>query len=552
MSIRTKILLPLFVLILTAIGSSCFIAWRGLEAYGQTAKLADKVMNLNEASRLARDHFAEAAQLLQHVENTTDFIAKAQIESQFERTTTNIEARLSTIRAATFDSALQEAAIQAKGAYDNWRSDASVFLGLKQAGAIPTSELLHRRMTDVAQKLDAISTLAVSDSRAEFAAAGDSLRSQMMLSLAFGSLLLIMTASLSLAVVQRTIGPMVRLTAMADRAAAGDATVEFLGHRRTDEIGTVARSLLSFRNGVISNRKLSDDAAKARELADAEHRAQLERMAEDFERVMGRLADSFVSSSQEVQEAAKDLSMTAGETTRQAQAVAGAAREASSNVQTAASATEEIAASVREVAGKVQQAAEVTNQAAGEARRTEIDIMDLSASAEAIGQVVGLISSIAGQTNLLALNATIEAARAGDAGRGFAVVASEVKLLATQTSKATEEIEHKIAEIQQATNRTVGSIGIIVNTIGQIREISNAVAAAVEQQEAATREIAGNTVRAARGTEVVTSNIAGVGEAAETTGMASTQLMVLSNGLSSQAGTLKEEVQTFVRNLRAG
>lgn len=552
MSIRTKILLPLILLIFSAIASSCFIARRGLDAYGSTATLARQVIDLNEASRLARDNFDEAAQLLRRVEGMTDFLGQAQIESQFKRSTSDIEARLLTIQRAAFDTKLQRAAVEAKGAYDAWRNDASVFLGLQQASDIPTSELLHRRMTDMARTLDFISTLAINDSRAEFAVAGDSLRSQMILSLVLGFLLLVLTAGIALAALQTTIGPMIRLTSMADQAAAGDATADFVGYGRRDEVGTVARALLSFRDGVISNRKLSDDAARARELVDAEHRAQLECMAQEFERVMGRLADSFVSSSHEVQEAAKGLSLTAEETAHQAQAVAGAAREASSNVHNVASATEEMATSARKIAEKVQQAALVANQAGGEAQRTQIDISDLSASTEAIGQVVGLISSVAAQTNLLALNATIEAARAGDAGRGFAVVASEVKMLAMQTARATEEIEHKIAEIQLATNRTVGSIGMIVSTIEQIREISNTVAAAVEQQGIATREMAGNTVRAAQGTETVTSNIAGVGEAAETIGTASTQLLNLSNGLSTRAGKLKEEVEIFVLNLRAG
>jgi methyl-accepting chemotaxis protein len=170
-------------------------------------------------------------------------------------------------------------------------------------------------------------------------------------------------------------------------------------------------------------------------------------------------------------------------------------------------------------------------------------------SAEAIGQVVELINSIAAQTNLLALNATIEAARAGEAGKGFAVVAAEVKQLANQTTKATDVIGGKIGEIQLATQRTVESIGTISATVEQIREISGLVAVAVEAQGSASNGIADNTRRAAQGTDMVTTNIAGVGQAAEMTGAASTQLMELSNSLSARAGKLQEEVAAFVRNL---
>jgi methyl-accepting chemotaxis protein len=162
-----------------------------------------------------------------------------------------------------------------------------------------------------------------------------------------------------------------------------------------------------------------------------------------------------------------------------------------------------------------------------------------------------LISDIAAQTNLLALNATIEAARAGEAGKGFAVVASEVKQLATQTSRATQDITHRIEEIQAATSRSVGSIGKIVTTIGDIRTISATIASAVEQQGAATREIAGNAARASQGTHEVTETIFGVGRAAEMTGAASTQLMSLAGELSQQADTLQTEVTAFVSRLRA-
>ena len=185
------------------------------------------------------------------------------------------------------------------------------------------------------------------------------------------------------------------------------------------------------------------------------------------------------------------------------------------------------------------------------AARTEGEIRALSDAATGINEVVGLIQTIAAQTNLLALNATIEAARAGEAGKGFAVVASEVKQLAQQTAKATEDIGHKVGLIQNATERTVESINRIVATIDSVRDISTAIASAVEQQGAATHEIAGNTSRAADSATAVTENIFGVGRAAEMTGAASTQLMGLSGSLSAQASRLETEVGDFVAQLRA-
>ncbi len=344
--------------------------------------------------------------------------------------------------------------------------------------------------------------------------------------------------------------PLSAMSTVMGTMASGQLNVTVPDQNRKDEVGVMAVALESFRQGLADAERMrvEQEKAKALEMEQTTRRAAI---ADAFASEMATLAESFVTSSKEVQGAAQNLSATAEETSRQAQTVATAAEESSSNVQTVASATEEMAASVREIAGKVNQSAQIAEQAVKEAAATEGDIRELSHSAEAIGQVIELINTIAGQTNLLALNATIEAARAGEAGKGFAVVAAEVKQLAAQTAKATEEISAKIGEIQQATGRTVNSITTISNTISQIRDISSMVAAAVEEQGAATQEIAGNTQRAAQGTEAVTSNISGVGQAAEMTGTASTQLMGLSNTLGAQANRLQDEVGAFVKNLRA-
>ncbi|MEW6257794.1 MAG: methyl-accepting chemotaxis protein [Pseudomonadota bacterium] len=321
---------------------------------------------------------------------------------------------------------------------------------------------------------------------------------------------------------------------------------------RKDEVGRIAKALELFRLALVKADDLRKDAA-LQEVRNAERlKAEREAIASDFESKMGALANAFASSSREVSEAARGLSASAEETSRQAQAVSSAASNASSNVQTVAASTEEMSASVQEIGHQITHAATVAKQAAEATELTHSEIRDLSRAAGQISEVVELITTIAGQTNLLALNATIEAARAGEMGKGFAVVASEVKELASQTAKATEVIASKVNEIQGATQRTVGSIEKIVTIISEIRQSTSAIASAIEEQGSATREIAYNTQSAAQGTQGVNDNIAGVGRAAEMTGVASTQMMSLSNSLASQASDLQDEVQRFVNNLRAG
>ena len=330
----------------------------------------------------------------------------------------------------------------------------------------------------------------------------------------------------------------------------GHLDVTIVGTERRDELGSMARSLETLRGQLNDAERLRVEQAN-REAVERDRLARREKLAGDFIGRMKDLASGFAQSSGEVADASRNLSATAEETSRQAQAVASAAEEAASNVETVAAASEELASSVREIGLQVNHSATVADTAYGEAENSNSRISSLAEAASAIGDVVNLIKGIADQTNLLALNATIEAARAGEAGKGFAVVAAEVKQLANQTARATEDIGNKVGEIQFATDGSVKSMTEIVRVISDIKQIASAIAGAVEEQGSATAEIARNCQQAASGTHQVTLNISGVGQAAEMTGTASTQLMALSNGLSTQAGDLRHVVETFVKDFAA-
>jgi methyl-accepting chemotaxis protein len=238
-------------------------------------------------------------------------------------------------------------------------------------------------------------------------------------------------------------------------------------------------------------------------------------------------------------------------TGREADAAAAGSDESSRNVQNVAGAAEELSASISEVSAQVAKAAEIARAANEAAQRTDGTVRGLAGSAQKIGDVVGLISNIAGQTNLLALNATIEAARAGDAGKGFAVVASEVKSLASQTAKATDEIAAQIAAMQKVTADAVQALRGISEIIAELDRVAAAIAGAVEQQRASTQEIAGNVQRAAAGTSEVAGNIGGVRDGARASGEAAQSALEFASGLTSQSDVLRGAVDQLTARLRA-
>ncbi|MFC5314354.1 methyl-accepting chemotaxis protein [Azospirillum rugosum] len=346
--------------------------------------------------------------------------------------------------------------------------------------------------------------------------------------------------------------PIRTLAAAMERLAAGDDAVDVRGHDRKDEIGPMARTVLVFKENAAAKRRMEAEQAEQTARAEEERHALMNGMAERFEASVKTVVAQVSSAVTQVQGNARELSAMADQSKAQAVAVAAATQQASANVQTVATAAEEMSSTIAEISRQVNRSAEVAGQAVSRAQGTNQSIQDLAAQAGAIGDVVKLITDIASQTNLLALNATIEAARAGEAGKGFAVVASEVKNLANQTAKATDEIATQIGGMQQATGEAVQAIAEISDTITQINEIATTIAAAMEEQDAATKEIARNVQQAAHGTEEVSSNIAGVEHAAQGTGRAASELSDAADGLAEQATVLSDEVDRFIAQVRVG
>jgi methyl-accepting chemotaxis protein len=330
----------------------------------------------------------------------------------------------------------------------------------------------------------------------------------------------------------------------------GDLTAMVPHRGEKTEIGGMADTLELFKQALIA-KQASDAAAAIEADAKIERGARVDGITRDFEALIGQIVETVSHASTELEASAGTLTATAERSQELTTMVAAASEEASTNVQSVASATEEMASSVNEISRQVQDSARIASEAVAQAEKTNDRVSELAKAAARIGAVVELINTIAGQTNLLALNATIEAARAGDAGRGFAVVASEVKALADQTAKATGEISQQIAGIQNATQDSVSAIKEIGATIGHMSEIASTIAAAVEEQGAATQEISRNVQQAAQGTQQVSTNITDVQRGASETGSASSQVLSAAQSLSSESSRLRLEVGKFLSAVRA-
>jgi methyl-accepting chemotaxis protein len=351
-------------------------------------------------------------------------------------------------------------------------------------------------------------------------------------------------------VASRVIKPLHTMRDAMLKVAAGDLQVDTGYAARRDEIGALAGALETFKQQAADKARIEAQERERNASAMARQQA-IESYVGEFEGMVRDTLSQLGDASGQMRTTSSGLSTISRQTNERVQVAEKASGEASMSVDTVAAASEELSASINDISQQAAHAADIASRAVGQARNTDGTVQGLAQSAGRIGEVVGLINSIAAQTNLLALNATIEAARAGEAGRGFAVVASEVKSLASQTAKATDEISEQISDIQRVAGEAIDAIKGIGSIIGEVNEVATAIAAAVQQQGAATQEITRSTQFAAKGTRNVSDNINGVKADADAAAAAAEDVKQASQTLETQSQQLGNQVTQFLGKIRA-
>jgi methyl-accepting chemotaxis protein len=375
-------------------------------------------------------------------------------------------------------------------------------------------------------------------------------RHSLILQLALLALAVALTFAAMMAVTRRVIKPLHNMRDAMLKVAAGDLTVDTGYVQRQDEIGALAGALETFKQQAVDKLRIEAQERERNVGASARQQA-MEAHVGEFETMVRETLQQLGDASNQMRTTSSSLSAVSRQTNERVEVAQRASGEASMSVESVASASEELSASINDISQQAQHAAGIASRAVSQARDTDGTVQGLAKSAGRIGEVVGLINTIAAQTNLLALNATIEAARAGDAGRGFAVVASEVKSLASQTAKATEEISEQIADIQKVAGEAIDAIKSIGGIIGEVNEVATAIAAAVQEQGAATQEISRSTQHAAHGTKNVSDNITGVKADADAAAAAADDVNLASKTLETQSQQLGSQVTQFLGKIRA-
>lgn len=557
---NTKIFARLVVLVAALLALMAGVAAVGIMGLsdmknGLQTVYVERVVPLKDLSQITNDYYRVRILVIESV-NSTDTTAIAKNKEQIDKLLSHARELWGAYLKTSLTPEERAMAGETDTAIKTYDGVRERVLGTLVSGDFAGGKALAKSeggpaLAAVMTTLDKLTALQVEAAEEEYNGAQDAYSTDRLILIVGLVVAALLGGGVATLIARSITLPLRRIIDVMSALTSGDLTVEVEGSERKDEVGEVAKAVLVFKDGLVEAERLRNEQEEAKKRAEIERRQMMHDLADRFEASVGGVLNNVTGAATELQATAESMSGTAEETTRQSSTVAAAAEQTTQNVQTVASATEELSTSIREISGRVSESNRIVSEAVEQANDTNGKVQGLAEAAKKIGEVVSLINDIAGQTNLLALNATIEAARAGEAGKGFAVVASEVKALANQTARATEEIANQVRAIQDATDSSAHAIQSITGTIHRVNEIATTIAAAVEQQGAATQEIARNVQQAATGTTEVASSIVNVSQAAQDTGAAASQVLASAGELAKNGTVLKDQVESFLRQVRA-
>ncbi|MEK6733904.1 MAG: methyl-accepting chemotaxis protein [Pseudomonadota bacterium] len=349
---------------------------------------------------------------------------------------------------------------------------------------------------------------------------------------------------------KNVIKALLSLSTNMEQVSSGDLSTVIEGENRSDEIGIMARSLDIFRKSLIKNKELEEQAQKQAAISAEEKRKEILGFADNFEKTVKMIVDMVAAATAEMEATAKELEVDSSKASEEIQQLSTTFIQGNNNLQGVSKATNEFSGAIGEITTQITNSREHVRKASEQTEKVNSVVLELESKAKAITGIIDIINNITSQIDLLALNATIEAARAGEMGKGFAVVANEVKALATQTSKATEQINIQISGIQSSTEQAVSSIQGITESVKTIHQTTASIASAVEEQNATSAYIAESMAQVASFSNSINKNIEKVGQSTIHSGTATEQMAIATDDLLKQVSALQDEVNKFLSSLR--
>ncbi len=341
--------------------------------------------------------------------------------------------------------------------------------------------------------------------------------------------------------------PIVKMTDAMKLLIKGD-DVDVSVIAKKGQIGDMVRAINDFKVKIDEHSQLSSEK-ELRDIKDNERFDAVHQLATDFRDEIAELLQEMNADAADMEEMNSSLLGAAQETFEYSGEIADVTQSATDDVQKVAAATGEMSISVHEISVQMQDSLSTVQIAAKAVQETDVVVKNMSQSSDQIGDIVSLINDIAGQTNLLALNATIEAARAGEAGKGFAVVANEVKNLASQTTKATEDIGAQITAIREIAGKSVEAMNIVHKEITGINDIIASVSAAIEEQSVTTSEINQASSSASNRTTNASERVKVIADHARTTFEFSEKMDGSVDRTNKTIEKLRVKMQAFVDGL---